>query len=68
MVRSGEVVSRRPAEVVSAHRVLEEVWDYDEYDTALVIRHISNLRRKLEEEPANPQRIVTVRGAGYRFG
>jgi two-component system response regulator RegX3 len=27
--------------------------------------HISNLRQKLEEDPANPERIVTVRGIGY---
>ena len=29
--------------------------------------HISNLRRKLEREPEEPQRILTVRGVGYRL-
>jgi DNA-binding response OmpR family regulator len=29
--------------------------------------HIRWLREKIEDDPANPQRIVTVRGAGYRF-
>ena len=29
--------------------------------------HVSNLRRKVEADPANPRRILTVRGAGYKL-
>jgi len=29
--------------------------------------HISNLRRKLERDPAKPERIITVRGVGYKL-
>ena len=30
--------------------------------------HIKNLRRKIEEDPANPRYVETVRGVGYRLG
>jgi DNA-binding response OmpR family regulator len=36
-------------------------------DNITVAVHINRLRDKLEEDPANPQYIQTVRGAGYRF-
>jgi len=44
------------------------VWGYD-YDgsTNLVAAHMRRLRRKVEEEPSNPKRLITVRGIGYRF-
>ena len=29
--------------------------------------HVSNLRRKLEDDPARPQRLVTIRGEGYKI-
>jgi len=59
---------RHKSEVMSAHKLLETVWDYDEYDTHLVEVHIANLRNKIEQDPRNPQRIQTVRSFGYRFG
>src|SRR5690606_14022436 len=34
-------------------------------DTRTVAVHISNLRKKIEVDPANPERIVTIRGSGY---
>lgn len=44
------------------------VWGYD-YDgsTNLVAAHMRRLRRKIEEDPSNPKRLVTARGIGYRF-
>jgi DNA-binding response OmpR family regulator len=63
-----ETLMRHKSEVMSAHRLLETVWDYDEYDTHLVEVHIANLRNKIEQDPRNPQRIQTVRAFGYRFG
>ena len=48
--------------------ILERVWGWD-YDggTRTVDVHVRWLREKIEEHPANPTRIITVRGVGYRF-
>jgi DNA-binding response OmpR family regulator len=48
--------------------ILEQVWGW-EYtgDSRTVDVHVRWLREKIEKDPANPVRIVTVRGAGYRF-
>jgi two-component system, OmpR family, alkaline phosphatase synthesis response regulator PhoP len=55
-------------EVVTRDELLEEVWGYEEAPmTRTVDVHISWLRQKLEDDPANPRFIVTVHGQGYRF-
>ena len=55
-------------EVVTRDELLEEVWGYEAAPmTRTVDVHISWLRQKLEEDPANPKFIVTVHGQGYRF-
>ena len=55
-------------EVVTRDELLEEVWGYTAAPmTRTVDVHISWLRQKLEDDPANPQFIVTVHGRGYRF-
>jgi DNA-binding response OmpR family regulator len=53
---------------LSRDLILEQVWGWD-YDggTRTVDVHVRWLREKVEEDPANPARIVTVRGVGYRF-
>jgi DNA-binding response OmpR family regulator len=54
--------------MVSREFVLERVWGWDYVgDSRTVDVHVSWLRQKIEAEPAKPTRIVTVRGAGYRF-
>jgi len=54
--------------VMSRDRLLEKVWGYNfAGDTRTVDVHIRWLRRKIEENPARPRRIVTVRGAGYKL-
>ncbi|HNT77006.1 MAG TPA: response regulator transcription factor [Anaerolineae bacterium] len=54
--------------VLSRERLLEEVWGWDfSGGSRTVDVHIRWLREKLETDPADPVRIVTVRGAGYRF-
>lgn len=54
--------------VLTRERILEEVWGWDfSGGTRTVDVHIRWLREKIELDPANPQRIVTVRGTGYRF-
>jgi DNA-binding response OmpR family regulator len=54
--------------VLTRDRLLEHVWDY-EYtgDTRTVDVHIRWLREKIEDDPARPELIQTVRGVGYRF-
>jgi DNA-binding response OmpR family regulator len=53
---------------LSRDLILERVWGWD-YDggTRTVDVHVRWLRAKIEEDPAKPTRIVTVRGVGYRF-
>lgn len=50
--------------------ILQQVWSYPadhRIDTRVVDVHISRLRSKLEEDPANPELILTARGTGYMF-
>lgn len=58
---------RRPGEVFSREVLLETVWGYSGYDPALVNTHIKRLRSKIERDPANPTRLVAVRGFGYKL-
>lgn len=60
-------LAERPGKVFSHTELLQKVWDYDQYDTHLVEVHIANLRGKIEEDPSNPERIVTVRSVGYKL-
>lgn len=54
--------------VLTRDRLLQHVWGYDYAgDTRTVDVHVRWLREKLEDDPANPQLIQTVRGVGYRF-
>ena len=55
-------------QALSRQFLLERVWGWDfAGGTRTVDVHIHGLRKKIETDPANPIRIVTVRGAGYRF-
>ena len=57
---AGQVLSRRV--------LLERVWDYGYLgDSRLVDACVQRLRAKIEDEPANPALIKTVRGVGYRL-
>ena len=54
--------------VLSRDLILTKVWGYDYFvDKRTVDVHIRWLREKIEDDPSNPTRIVTVRGVGYRF-
>jgi len=55
-------------QVLSRDQILESVWGWDYVgDSRTVDVHVRWIREKIENDPANPQRIMTVRGAGYRF-
>jgi DNA-binding response OmpR family regulator len=62
------LVRRRGATVTRA-QLLRDVWRYENVDvlTRTVDIHIAELRRKLEDEPAEPRHILTVRKVGYRL-
>lgn len=54
--------------VVSRKSILEEVWGlHEDTDTRAIDNFIVRLRRYIEDDPAKPQFLLTVRGVGYRF-
>ena len=54
--------------VMTRDDLIDRVWGMDYVgDTKTLDAHIRRLRRKVEIEPSNPQRIVTVRGVGYKY-
>jgi two-component system KDP operon response regulator KdpE len=54
--------------VISHDQLLAKVWGYEYRDEPHYVRlYINYLRKKLEEDPANPKYILTERGVGYRF-
>lgn len=55
-------------QMLSREFLLERVWGWDYVgDSRTVDVHVRWLRQKIEKDPARPERIVTVRGGGYRF-
>jgi two-component system OmpR family response regulator len=61
-------LARNRGIVFSRDQLLEKVWGYDYAgDTRTVDVHIRWLRQKIENQPAKPQRLLTVRGAGYKM-
>lgn len=61
-------LAQNPGKVLSREQLLDQVWGYGYFgDGRLVDVHIRRLRTKVEEDPANPRHVVTVRGLGYRL-
>ena len=59
---------RNKGRAFTREQLLRDVWGYDFYgDSRTVDVHVRWLRQKIEEEPAKPARLITVRGTGYRF-
>jgi two-component system alkaline phosphatase synthesis response regulator PhoP len=55
-------------EVVARNDLLDKIWGYESYPTTRTIdNHILKLRKKIEDDPAHPQYILSVYGGGYRF-
>jgi two-component system, OmpR family, response regulator MtrA len=62
-------LSRAPGRVFTRQQLLEEVWEHDYLgDSRLVDNCVQRLRAKIEDDPAAPAHVQTVRGFGYRFG
>ncbi len=62
-------LSSSPGRVLSRQQLLESVWDQGYLgDSRLVDACVQRLRAKIEDDPATPRYVQTVRGFGYRFG
>jgi DNA-binding response OmpR family regulator len=63
-----EFFAAHKGQMLSREFILERVWGWDFIgDSRTVDVHVRWLRQKIEDDPGNPTRIVTVRGGGYRF-
>jgi len=61
-------LAQRQGRTLTRDQLLEEVWGWNYSGGSRTVDvHIRWLREKIEPDPANPTRLVTVRGAGYRF-
>ncbi|HVN16592.1 MAG TPA: response regulator transcription factor [Anaerolineales bacterium] len=59
---------RHPRQVFTREQLLERIWGGAEYiDAGTVTVHVRRLREKIEEDPSNPRRLLTVWGVGYKF-
>jgi DNA-binding response OmpR family regulator len=62
------VLASRPGEVVTRPELLDQVWGLDDYPTTRTVdTHIASLRAKIERDPASPERLLTMRGVGYKW-
>jgi len=79
--RQGRVLTLKPKEyelllfllrnrgrAFTREQLLDQIWGYEfAGDTRTVDVHVRWLRQKIEDEPAKPTRLITIRGVGYRF-
>ena len=56
-----------PGQVFSRRELLSKVWGWTVGDESTVTVHVRRLRAKLEADPADPHRVLTVWGSGYRY-
>jgi|SRR6266498_264210 len=56
-----------PGAAFSRAELMQRVWGWSYGDQSTVTVHVRRLREKIETDPANPQRLVTVWGVGYRW-
>ena len=62
------LLAQEPDRVLSRTQIMEHLWETNYVgDPRACDVHISNLRRKIERDPAHPERIVTVREVGYKL-
>jgi two-component system response regulator RegX3 len=62
------LLAEEPERVFSRREIMQHLWDSTYVgDQRACDIHVSNLRQKIEADPANPERVVTVRGVGYKL-
>jgi len=62
------LLAGEPERVFSRRDIMRHLWDSDHVgDERSADLHVSNIRHKIERDPANPERLLTVRGAGYKL-
>jgi len=62
------LLAARTGQVITRNELLEQVWGHESYPTTRTVdNHIASLRAKLEENPAEPRRLITVHGVGYKL-
>ncbi len=62
------LLAREPERVFSRREIMLHLWDSSYVgDERACDLHVSNIRRKIERDPAHPERLVTVRGSGYKL-
>lgn len=62
------ILAKERKRTFSLDELFQLIWNGDSLgDTRTVMVHISNLRKKIESDPANPRYIITIRGKGYKF-
>jgi two-component system response regulator RegX3 len=63
-----ELLLRNAGRVLTRGQLIDRVWGSDYFgDTKTLDVHIKRIRSKIEQKPSEPERLVTVRGLGYRF-
>jgi two-component system response regulator RegX3 len=63
-----QLLAQEPERVFSRREIMQHLWDSTYVgDQRACDIHISNLRQKIELDPANPMRVLTVRGVGYKL-
>jgi two-component system, OmpR family, response regulator RegX3 len=62
------LLAQEPGRVFTRREIMQHLWDSTYVgDQRACDIHISNLRQKIEDDAANPERVVTVRGVGYKL-
>ena len=63
-----EFLLRNAGRVLTRGQLIDRIWGSDYVgDTKTLDVHVKRLRAKIEDDPANPARITTIRGLGYKF-
>jgi len=64
-----KLLIRNKGEVFSRNELLDEIWGRDNVwiSHRTIDSHIANIRKKIEDDPANPKHVLSIRGVGYKF-